>query len=131
MATSEPVPRTYHLSCEVDPYRGGWTLERFLTHRFRYHSPDMWNQRIAEGLTNLSERETSVNQTIDFELVNRAAGNLGTQFDVTTGSMAQFDFQINSVTQGLEDLQTTINQLRFSSLSEGGGRFERLKENNR
>jgi 23S rRNA pseudouridine1911/1915/1917 synthase len=41
--------RRYDLSCTVDPYRGGWTLVRFLEHRFRYYPSDVWAARIAEG----------------------------------------------------------------------------------
>jgi len=42
-------PRRYDLSCRVDPYRDGWTLERFLTLRFRYLAPEVWAARLAEG----------------------------------------------------------------------------------
>lgn len=54
MAITEPVPRTYHLSCEVDPYRDGWTLERFLSHRFRYHPSPLWIERMAAGAIRLN-----------------------------------------------------------------------------
>jgi len=47
-------PRTYVLSCEVDPYRDGWTLERFLTHRFRYHPSPIWMERMAAGAVRLN-----------------------------------------------------------------------------
>jgi RluA family pseudouridine synthase len=33
----------------VDPYRSGWTVAAFLAHRFRYHAPDVWAERIAQG----------------------------------------------------------------------------------
>jgi RluA family pseudouridine synthase len=42
-------PHTYHLTCQVDPYRDGWTLERFLSHRFRYHPAPIWRERMAAG----------------------------------------------------------------------------------
>jgi len=42
-------PRRYELSCRVDPYRDGWTLLRFLTHRFRYHPEGLWRERVEEG----------------------------------------------------------------------------------
>jgi RluA family pseudouridine synthase len=47
-------PRTYQLSCEVDPYRDGWTLERFLSHRFRYHPSPIWVERMAAGAVRLN-----------------------------------------------------------------------------
>ena len=43
------IPRRYDLACVVDPYRDGWTVERFLAHRFRYQAPAVWATRIAEG----------------------------------------------------------------------------------
>jgi RluA family pseudouridine synthase len=49
MPIAPPVERTYRLSCDVDPYRDGWTLERFLTHRFRYHPVPIWKERLAAG----------------------------------------------------------------------------------
>jgi RluA family pseudouridine synthase len=42
-------PKSYTLSCTVDPYRGGWKLREFLAHRFRYHPAAIWDQRIAAG----------------------------------------------------------------------------------
>jgi RluA family pseudouridine synthase len=44
-----PARRRYDLACEVDPYRHGWTLAEFLRARFRYHPPEIWRERIAEG----------------------------------------------------------------------------------
>ena len=49
MTPPDPVPARYDLSCEVDLYRDGWTLHRFLVHRFRYHPPAVWDERIAGG----------------------------------------------------------------------------------
>ncbi len=37
------------LSCTVDPHRSGWTLRNFLAHRFRYHPPELWDERVAAG----------------------------------------------------------------------------------
>lgn len=54
MPIAKPEPRTYHLSCEVDPYRDGWTLERFLSHRFRYHPSPLWKERMAAGAIRLN-----------------------------------------------------------------------------
>ncbi len=47
-------PERYDLSCTVDPYRSGWTLARFLSQRFRYHPPDLWAERIADGSVTLN-----------------------------------------------------------------------------
>lgn len=33
----------------MDPYRDGWRLDDFLAHRFRYHPPHIWAERLAEG----------------------------------------------------------------------------------
>jgi RluA family pseudouridine synthase len=41
--------REYTRSCEVDPYRSGWTLREFLCHRFRYRPWEVWAVRIARG----------------------------------------------------------------------------------
>ena len=49
MTVTDPVPERYELACAVDPYRSGWTLERFLGHRFRYHPPEIWRERIDAG----------------------------------------------------------------------------------
>jgi RluA family pseudouridine synthase len=47
--SGKPEPRVYHLSCVVDAYRSGWTLGEFLAHRFRYHRPEIWDERVREG----------------------------------------------------------------------------------
>jgi RluA family pseudouridine synthase len=49
MSNPPAEPERYELSCVVDPYRDGWTLAEFLSHRFRYHPPDLWRERLAEG----------------------------------------------------------------------------------
>ena len=46
--------RRYDLSCTVDPYRDGWTLSDFLVSRFRYHSPALWAERLAEGIVRVN-----------------------------------------------------------------------------
>jgi RluA family pseudouridine synthase len=46
---TQPAPRRYDLSCTVDPYRDGWTVADFLAHRFRYHPPEIWAERLAAG----------------------------------------------------------------------------------
>ncbi|MBZ0266706.1 RluA family pseudouridine synthase, partial [bacterium] len=47
-------PRLYELSCRVDPYRDGWTLLRFLTHRFRYHPEGLWRERVESGVVRVN-----------------------------------------------------------------------------
>lgn len=37
------------LTCEVDSYRSGWTIVRFLSHRFKYHTPERWTRRVNDG----------------------------------------------------------------------------------
>jgi len=37
------------LTCEVDSYRSGWTIVRFLAHRFKYHTSERWTARVADG----------------------------------------------------------------------------------
>ncbi len=37
------------LTCEVDSYRSGWTIVRFLAHRFKYHTAERWTKRVADG----------------------------------------------------------------------------------
>ena len=46
--------RRYDLSCAVDSYRDGWTLGAFLTHRFRYYPPEVWAERLAEGVVRVN-----------------------------------------------------------------------------
>lgn len=54
MAETPTAPSTYRLTCEVDAYRDGWTLERFLTHRFRYHPLPLWRERLAAGAVRIN-----------------------------------------------------------------------------
>jgi len=54
MASTEPIPRRYDFHCQVDAYRHGWTLARFLTHRFRYHPARVWVERIAAGAVRIN-----------------------------------------------------------------------------
>jgi len=49
MSNPSPEPQRYELSCSVDPYRDGWALAEFLSHRFRYHPPELWRERLADG----------------------------------------------------------------------------------
>jgi RluA family pseudouridine synthase len=54
MSDAAREPRRYELSCEVDPYRSGWSLQEFLAHRFRYHPWHVWVERIAAGLVRVN-----------------------------------------------------------------------------
>ncbi len=48
------------LSCVVDPFRSGWTLGDFLAHRFRYHPPHIWRERIAAGAVRVGDAPATV-----------------------------------------------------------------------
>jgi 23S rRNA pseudouridine1911/1915/1917 synthase len=37
------------LDCKVDSYRSGWTVVKFLSHRFKYHPPERWTHRVDDG----------------------------------------------------------------------------------
>jgi len=54
--SSTVAPRRYDLACTVDAYRDGWELARFLSHRFRYHPPGIWRERIAGGDVRINGR---------------------------------------------------------------------------
>jgi len=36
------------LTCEVDPYRSGWTVVDFLAHRFKYQTAESWELRVRD-----------------------------------------------------------------------------------
>jgi 23S rRNA pseudouridine1911/1915/1917 synthase len=36
------------LTCRVDSYRSGWSIVAFLAHRFPYHTPDGWTNRVRD-----------------------------------------------------------------------------------
>ncbi|HMB67708.1 MAG TPA: RluA family pseudouridine synthase, partial [bacterium] len=59
-----PVPRRYDLSCQVDAYRHGWSLLRFLTHRFRYHPEDLWSERVREGAVRVNGEVADAHTTV-------------------------------------------------------------------
>ncbi|NNE43519.1 MAG: RluA family pseudouridine synthase [Gemmatimonadetes bacterium] len=72
-----PSPaKTYHLSCTVDPYRDGWLLARFLSERFRYHPPHLWDERLAAGVVRVNGTvaagDTPVRKgdTVQYEIVH-------------------------------------------------------------
>jgi 23S rRNA-/tRNA-specific pseudouridylate synthase len=46
---TSPEKQKITLTCEVDSYRSGWTIVRFLSHRFKYHTPDRWTTRVKDG----------------------------------------------------------------------------------
>jgi 23S rRNA-/tRNA-specific pseudouridylate synthase len=37
------------LSRKVDPYRSGWTVVEYLSHRFKYHTAERWTKRVRDG----------------------------------------------------------------------------------
>lgn len=39
----------FTLDCKVDSYRSGWSVVEFLSHRFPYHPPSRWTERVADG----------------------------------------------------------------------------------
>src|SRR5262245_50982458 len=57
--TTASIPRRYDLGCTVDAYRDGWALARFLAHRFRYHPPGVWTERIVDGSVRINGRVAS------------------------------------------------------------------------
>jgi RluA family pseudouridine synthase len=75
VATTERS-RRYTLSCLVDPYRDGWTLRAFLSHRFRYHPPAIWDERIEAGAVRVNgtcaggERVLAVGDRVSYSLVH-------------------------------------------------------------
>jgi RluA family pseudouridine synthase len=47
------------LSCEVDTYRSGWTVVQFLSHRFKYHTPERWTQRVLDDFVRVNGADVS------------------------------------------------------------------------
>jgi len=45
------------LTCEVDPYRAGWTIVEFLAHRFKYHTAEGWERRVRERWVRVNETD--------------------------------------------------------------------------
>jgi 23S rRNA-/tRNA-specific pseudouridylate synthase len=52
------------LACEVDSYRSGWTIVRFLSHRFKYHPPERWTARVRDGFVQVNGRDVSTDQIV-------------------------------------------------------------------
>jgi len=42
------------LQRHVDSYRSGWTIVEYLSHRFKYHTPERWTTRVREGLVQVN-----------------------------------------------------------------------------
>ena len=53
------------LTCEVDSYRSGWTIVRFLSHRFKYHPPERWTTRVADGFVQVNGRDVSTDEIVN------------------------------------------------------------------
>lgn len=53
------------LACEVDSYRSGWTIVRFLSHRFRYHTPDRWTARVNDGNVLVNDEPVSPDHVVN------------------------------------------------------------------
>jgi RluA family pseudouridine synthase len=64
MSDASREPRRYDLSCEVDPYRSGWSLQEFLAHRFRYHPWEVWAQRIEAGDVRVNDRVAAADTVV-------------------------------------------------------------------
>ncbi len=45
------------LTCEVDPYRSGWTVVEFLAHRFKYHTAEGWERRVRDRWVHVNGAE--------------------------------------------------------------------------
>lgn len=53
------------LSCEVDTYRSGWTVVRFLSHRFKYHTAERWTQRVVDRFVRVNDAEVSPDHIVE------------------------------------------------------------------
>ena len=52
------------LTWEVDSYRSGWTIVRFLSHRFKYHQPERWTARVTDGFVQVNGSDVSTDHTV-------------------------------------------------------------------
>ncbi len=52
----EPEKKTITLSCSVDSYRSGWSVVRFLAHRFPYHTSESWAERVRDARVRVNGR---------------------------------------------------------------------------
>jgi 23S rRNA pseudouridine1911/1915/1917 synthase len=53
------------LACEVDPYRSGWTVVRFLAHRFKYHTEEGWEQRVRDRWVHVNQAEVEPEHVVN------------------------------------------------------------------
>jgi len=53
------------LDCKVDSYRSGWTVVEFLSHRFRYHPPERWTHRVADGRVKVNGSQVKADHRVD------------------------------------------------------------------
>ena len=60
-----PEKKKITLTCEVDSYRSGWTIVRFLSHRFKYHPPERWTKRVTDGWVLVNGSSVSPDQTVN------------------------------------------------------------------
>jgi RluA family pseudouridine synthase len=53
------------LTCEVDPYRSGWSVVSFLAHRFKYHTADGWEQRVRDRWVTVNESQVGPDHVVN------------------------------------------------------------------
>jgi 23S rRNA pseudouridine1911/1915/1917 synthase len=52
----ETEKKQIELTCTVDSYRSGWTVVEFLSHRFKYHTPEVWERRVRDRWVTVNAR---------------------------------------------------------------------------
>jgi 23S rRNA pseudouridine1911/1915/1917 synthase len=52
------------LTCQVDPFRSGWTIVEFLAHRFPYHTADGWTKRVRDRWVRLNDAFVEPHQPV-------------------------------------------------------------------
>jgi 23S rRNA pseudouridine1911/1915/1917 synthase len=60
-----PEKQRITLTCEVDSYRSGWTIVRFLSHRFKYHTPERWTKRVNDGQVLVNGERVAPDETVN------------------------------------------------------------------
>jgi 23S rRNA pseudouridine1911/1915/1917 synthase len=60
-----PAKQQLTLACEVDPYRSGWTVVRFLAHRFKYHTAEGWETRVRDRQVRVNEAEVEPEHVVN------------------------------------------------------------------
>ena len=53
------------LACEVDPYRSGWSVVRFLAHRFKYHTEEGWEKRVRDRWVRVNGQEVEPDHAVN------------------------------------------------------------------